>query len=206
MANFVEGGSEAFVALSEAEKHVNSVDFLNQQMYNMPAMVQETGNSFFAAAREMYEQVNSSRAMAVATAAKRAVSGLWQGNYIHRLDDIGQMQWANPNMQRWIMANPSIRQRYLDQTIEGYSGTYIGPEDPNIIGESHYDYRRVMNGIVEESEEHGWTATTYFEELQYGDRELHLEEQVDILDTWENILQRIRKGGEDPTSRWNSKL
>jgi hypothetical protein len=144
--------------------------------------------------------------MALANAAKRAVSNVWQGNYVQYLNDIGQMQWASNTMQRWIMANPSIRQRYLDQTIEGYEGTYIGPENPEELGETHYDYRRVMNGVVEDSEEHGWTSTTYFEDLYEGDRELQLEEQVDILDTWSNILNMLRHGGEDPTSRWNSKL
>ena len=52
------------------------------------------------------------------------------------------------------MAQPDIRSLYHKGHCDGYSDTYVDME-PGLVGEQHYDYRRVMDGVVEETET-GW--------------------------------------------------
>ena len=61
-------------------------------------------------------------------------------------------------MKRYIMANPHVREAYQEQRIAGYDGTYKDPFADDTI-ENHYDYRRVMNGVVVDSVEHDYTVT-----------------------------------------------
>jgi len=45
-------------------------------------------------------------------------------NYYDNIQSFTDAQNANMLMQRWIMANPNVRQLYLDQNLDGYSATY----------------------------------------------------------------------------------
>ena len=112
-------------------------------------------------------------------------------------------------MQRWIMANPDVRKLYHEQRIDGYSDTYEDIHE-NSIGESHYDYRRVMNGIVvdndDEEADYGWSSVTYFEDLAEEDRELRIDEQYDILSSWHYLQRYLAVGKEDPTSLFNGDI
>lgn len=104
-------------------------------------------------------------------------------NYYEELLTFQQLQNANLTMQRWVMAHPQIRQMYVDQNLDGYSGTYknISGKD---VGEKDYNYRMVMDGAVIPTED-GWTMKHYIDDLQIGDRELNHFEKVKIRSTWE---------------------
>jgi hypothetical protein len=108
-------------------------------------------------------------------------------------------------MQRVVMANPVVRQMYTQQRVEGYEGSYIDAY-PGTIRDNHYDYQRVMNGLVVFNEKDDWSATTYFEELEENDNELNLFEQTDVVDSWKHLEALLKQGKDDPTSRWNSSL
>lgn len=206
MAQVVEGGSHMFDALAYGQTlHPGTQQFLQNQIERPTDTLTDAGRSFLSGVQSLYDRLSGSTAMRIARAAKRAVGSIWQSDEIRRLADIGEMQHAPLVMQRYILAQPYVRKLYQEQRIEGYSGSYRDPF-PEDRGEDHYDYRRVMNGVVVEDEDGGWQATTYFDELLPDDYDLSLEEQVDILDTWANVVAMIRKGGEDPTSRWNADL
>lgn len=206
MAQLVEGGSSTFDALVYGYNvHPGTQQFLQSQVERPTDTLLEGSREFVNKAAELYDRFSGSTAMRMARAAKRAIGSLWQSDEIRPLTTIGEMQHAPLAMQRWIMANSWIRDQYHAQKIEGYAESYRDLWE-NDSGEDHYDWRRVMNGFVTESEEHGWTSTTYFEELLPDDYDLSLEEQVDIHDTWENVVAAIRRGREDPTSRWNAEL
>lgn len=104
-------------------------------------------------------------------------------NYFEELLSFEDIQNANLTMQRWIMANPNVRQLHLEQNIDGYSETY---NRVDITGHSDndYDYRRVMNGVIRDTGEDTWVSSRYHEDLLPGDRELDHMEKVTILNTW----------------------
>lgn len=206
MAQIVEGGSHMFDALAYGQTlHPGTQQFLQHQVERPTEALTDAGRGFLSGVQQLYDRLSGSTAMRIARAAKRAAGSIWQSDEIRYLASIGEMQHAPLVMQRYILAHPYIRKLYQEQRIEGYSGSYRDPF-PEDRGENHYDYRRVMSGVVEEDDDGGWSATTYYDELLPDDYDLSLEEQVDIIDTQENVIAAIKKGGEDPTSRWNADI
>ena len=208
MAQLITGDSDTFNALAFGETHPGTQQFLSNQMEAPSSALNDYGRQFFEQTQALYHRLEQSNPARLIKAAKRAIGSIWQNNEIRYLSTIGEMQWAPLAMQRYIMAEPTVRQMYHEQRLEGYDGTYKDayPED---IGESHYHYRRVMNGIVDFNEgddEPEWSATTYYDDLEEEDNELDLLEQDDILLSWQNVLDAIQRGNEDPTSRWAADL
>ena len=204
----VYGGNEAFDALLYRNNPHNQAHqaYLGARLESMsnsnPAMA---NTEFFQRAKQMYDRIYSSEAMTIARAAIAQVGHIFQEDNIRFLNTLVDIQNAPQTMQRWIMANPVVREKYHAQQCDGYSDTY---QDvfPGLLREHHYDYRRVMNHVVEEDEQHGWSASHYVEDIFEGDRELELFEKAHILSTWEVIEGFMKAGDSDPTSIWNSKL
>ena len=206
MAQVIVSDPSTFNALLYGTPHPNTQAFLHQQVETFSQSLTDAGRRFMEEGRQIYDYLSGSTAMRVARAAKKAMGSIWQSNEIKELVELNDFQTAHLNMQRWIMANTTVRKLYHQQRVEGYAESYQDPF-PNDIGEEHYDYRRVMNGIVVDNENgDGWSATTWYEDLLPDDRELEFDEQLDIIYSWENVVALIRKGGEDPTSRFGADL
>jgi len=199
------GDSQDFNALVYGERHPGTIQFLENQVTNFSQSLNEAGKSFFSNARSVFEQFNSETAMRLARAAVRKASSLFQKDEIRDIWDLGELQQAPLRMQRFIMAEPTVRQMYIDQRCDGYADTYVDMQ-PGAIGTEHYDFRRATNGMVMDDEENDWVCRQFHDDLVEGDRELDLEEKVDILNTWEAVRALMAAGREDPTSPFNSKL
>ena len=205
MATVMSGGNHIFDSLAYDAPHPATQQFIQQQINTGTHLLTEAGARFMETSRSLYEKISGSEAMRIARAAARAHSGMWNVNRIKPLTTIADFQHPPKVMERWIMAEPTVRQLYHEQRCDGYSESYIDPE-PGLVGEAHYDYRRVMNGMVQEHEEGGWYANCYYDEMLLDEEELNVDEQVDIIESWTNIVSAIRNGKEDPTSKWNSDL
>lgn len=206
MANLIpSGGAEGMLVSFYGMPHPATLAFIDRQVHQATDTLTAAGRQFMTRAEELYDKFSSSHAMRMMRAAARAATHFWESDTIRYLADIGAMQNAPPSMHRWIMAEPTIRELYHANRCDGYSDTYVDAF-PSDVGEAHYDYRRVTNGVVMETEDGGWKAATWNEDLLEEDRELSMEEKCDILDTWWGIKQVIEAGGEDPTSRYNADL
>lgn len=205
MANFMQGDTNTADYLVYGMPSANTLNYIQQEVQSLNHTFGEFGSNVYNRAMESFTLFNSDESMRLARAATRAVVNLWEEDTIRPLNSIGEFQWAGYQMQRWVMAAPDIRHLYHSGEVEGYSDTYVDFE-PNKVGEDHYDYRRVMNGIVEVEENGDWHYTTYCEDLEDGDRELDLDEQADILMCWNNLRNLIEDKKDDPTSRWNAAL
>jgi hypothetical protein len=199
------GDGAEFNALVYGPKHQGTFQYLQDQVQQFSTATSEFGKVFYAKAKAMFEIDNGEDAMRAARAAMRKVGNMFVRDDIRYIDTIGGLQQAQSKMQRFIMAEPTVRQTYHNQRCDGYSDTYrdLYPAD---IGESHYDYRRVTDKMVMETPEDDWKVTTHFECLVADDRDLTFEEKHDVLSTWEIISRRMRSGGDDPTSPTNSRL
>lgn len=211
MVQVVSGGVAEFNALAYQERHPSTIQFLQSQFDNVRTTFTEAGQRFMAGARELFEQFNGDEALRRARALARTVKNAFQRNEIRSIFDLAGLQAANQEMQRWNMANPSIRQSYFDQRLDGYSDSYVDMH-PGMIRDDHYDYQRVMNGMLQEvpeeqeGEDEGWKATFYFTPLEEGDRELDVSEQSDILSTWQYVNAILQIGEDDPTNQRGGKL
>lgn len=210
MANIIRGDDSTFNALTMGEMHPNTMNFLQSQIEAPTTMLTEQGQQFFNHTRDLYDRFKESRSMRLINAARRAVGSIWQRNEIRQLETIEDFQWAPQKMQRFIMAEPEVRRLYHAQRVEGYTGTYRDAYAGD-VGEHHYDYRRATNGFVFVNEdpaddEPEWTAVTYYDDLDEGDRPLELDEQTDVILSMKQVVNLIRQGKDDPTSRYNASL
>lgn len=198
MVAVVYGGDHVFNALVSGEQHPNNSNYFRNQLESVSTALTDFGRSFYSNVHDLYDQFNGSEAMRLARDALRSVKGIFIENTIQYITDINSFQSAPTVMQRWIMANPVVREPYHQQKCCGYAGSYVDVS-PGVIGEQHYDYRRVMTGVVQDTED-SWFVKFYPDEIHEGDRELHHDEKFTILDTWSIADMFMKKGEEDPTS------
>ena len=204
----VYGGDVAFDSLVYgSESNPANTAYFQPQIENISNTLTDVGRSFYANTQQLYNDVNNSEVMRIARAAVRSAKTLFQPNEVISIFDIANMQTAQPVMQRWIMANPVVRELYHKQQCDGYSESYVDLA-PRDIGESHYDYRRVMNGIVQDDTENDeeWFVKFYPDDLVEGDTELNHDQRVDILSSWSIAEMFIKAGDRDPTSVYDAKL
>lgn len=124
-------------------------------------------------------------------------------DYFDRLTTFEEIQQANGTMQRFIMAQPDLRQAWLNKECDGYSDSYIDI-DPGSVGDDHYDYRRVMDGVTQIDENGDSYFMIYDEDLYEGDTDLDFEAQCKILDTWSAIKNIMDTSTYDMTKNSTS--
>jgi len=182
----------------------NAIAYLDGKSQELRATVGGEAAQFFNQARNLYQVISATDATQVLRNLKSKVDKLWADNTITNHSTLASIQTAGTVMQRWIMAHPGIRGMYLNQEVEGYSGSYVNYHG-EAIGASHYDYRRVVDGIAFETEE-GYRYTQYHEAITEDDPELTLHQKVDILNTWKAVEHYLDEADEDPTSAVGNKL
>ena len=206
MAQMVIGGTNTFDQLLYGAPHPEVQQFVNTLHQQITPMLTQEGLNFVQNTRNEWSRFFGEDAARLARAGARRVVSLWDDDSIHQLVGIVALQHAPVVMQPFLMAQPEIRQAYLDQKIDGYSETYVN-EHGDAVGEEHYHYQCVMSGIVEDTEEgEEWRAVTYFLEHEKAEDQLNFDQKVDVLCTWSELLMRYRTGRDDPTSKFNSSL
>lgn len=208
MAILITGGKRELDYLMYGTPHPGTQQYIESQLAQPSQILTESGRQFFADVQQQYEYFHGAEAQRLAEAATRKVKALFQPNSIRSLWDLTEIQQAPVAMQRWIMAEPTLRAAYHQQRVDGYAGTY---EDmyPTQVGEQHYDWRLLNNGLVQmapEGADYDWEAKLYMDPLVEGDREPTLDEKVVILNVWEVMKHHYLHGKEDPTSPVGGKL
>jgi len=202
-ANVIPVGNIAsFDMIAFPEQHMNNNVYMYNQFQNFTQSLTDVGKTFLAQAKMYYDKANDSSVIKAAKAAIRSVKGMFHPNMIVPLESVEELQAAQSVMQRYIMAEETIRTLYHKQRCDGYSDSYVDFQ-PGVVGEQHYDYRRVMNSIVQDIEEadgsDNWVSHNYLDTIYEGDRELELVEQCDIIKTW-SAVRRCIEECIDPTN------
>lgn len=190
--------ADSFDAIVYGEPHPSTVQYLQQQVSQFSDTLTDAGRAFMQKSRQAFDYFNSSEAMRFAREAMHKVRGIFDAPVIMGLLELEELQSASLLMQRWIMANPKVRTLYHAQKCDGYSDTYMDMA-PGVQGDEHYDYRRVMDGVMQFEGQEDWKIVQYFDQLIEGDRDLMHEEKDDILKTW-NATDLLMALGQDPTS------
>lgn len=159
-------------------------NYLTQQIQNLGPSLNEFGQRMYGALQTSYNFVTD-QLVQYGLRNELSQAGLnVLDNYYTELLDWHALQNANPTMQRWIMANPTVRELYQDQNIDGYSEQYKDVFGGG-IGDSDYNYRRVTTGVImDDSTDDTWTVKHHYEDLLPGDKELDHYEKCIILETW----------------------
>lgn len=204
MARVSEADPTYFSAYMYAPPSPTMMNFVQQMVMAPTNHLLDAGRSFMTQAVDLYEKLGSSEAMSRVKRAMAGEDGRWTDSYMKHLCSVEELQTAPIIMQRYLMAQPDIRSLYHKGHCDGYSDTYVDME-PGLVGEQHYDYRRVMDGVVEETET-GWGWTEYFEDLIPGDAELDDFDRGMILRSWDQLYKAVHDEKEDPTSIYGGEL
>ncbi len=201
------GGDLAFDALAYGvDRPPETTSFFQQEINNISNTLSDAGRGFFSNVRTLYDNINSSEAMRIARNALQTAASLFKPDTILPLISAVNFQTAGLVMQRYIMANPMVRAAFQSQRIDGYSDTYQDMY-PGTIGDNHYDYRRVMDSVVQiDDKTDDWCVKYFPDDLVVGDKELSHDEKVDIISSWQIAEMFIRAGEDDPTSVYGGKM
>lgn len=197
----VQGGLAAFNGLAYGEQSNDVIDFFRVQASNIPQLMGKYADVFKNTVSDMYHSFYNDDVLKAARLAIYHVSSAAADDCIKLFSELVHIQAATPIMQRYMMAEPTLRAAYHMQRIDGYSESYTDPE-PGKVGVEHYDYRRIMNGIVHEDDEGMDACTIWVEDYRYNDaRDLIIQEQAAILTNHE-IGRAFYKAGIDPTDQY----
>lgn len=201
----VQGGQAAFNALAFGSKPPELRSFFEERLQSINAGIGGYSEKFKARANEMFNSFHGDRVVQIAKAALNQVRGFFKPDEIVNLTTIEDLQVAQAAMRRMIMANPVVRELYHKQRCDGYSDSYVDA-DPGKIGWDHYDYCRVMTGIVEVTDE-SWKFTSVAHDQRPGDSELDFHDQFSVVaQTWPSLEAIMAQAAKDPTSEWNNDL
>lgn len=199
IANVIPGDALEFNALVYPQHSSNMMDYFSSGIERLSSVVTDSSRYLLDRATTMFSNINSSEAARRTRAALMSTKPTYLNDVVLPLITTQDIQNANLYMQRWVMAEPTVRAMYHDQRCDGYFNTYMDIY-PDKVGEDHYDYRRVMDSVVIGDSEPNVIARYYIEDLVDGDRELTSYEKFDILSTWDIVKNCMLAGGEDPTS------
>lgn len=205
MATFVVDESGGlFGAMAYARLHPNTINYLQQQTSQTMGNLTANAMNMFNNVSNVFKSFDYDSFIRTSRAAVRAIGNMWQHEGIMPIDTIGGLQQASLEMQRWLMAEPTLRAAFIDQRCDGYHETYID-KDPGVMGVNHYDYRRATNHVFMPVG-NTMVASSYMEPIRDGDRELHVTEQADISIAWHYMREAMLANKDDPSSRTNSRL
>ena len=150
--------------------------------------------------QQRVEYVNSDRLRDLGASLVARVGSLWKGDSIRALENEHDLACAPISMQRWIMAQPTVRKVYHKQKCDGYSDTYVDIH-PGVVGNDHVDYRNVVHGVIMDTDEYDDYVTVYHSDMdQDGYADLTMANKADILTTWKEVECAIKRNNVDPTS------
>lgn len=205
MATIIDGDLDVFRAMTYARPAQTVSHRIEHDYQRATSMgLLDQGMHMLQRARQAYEQLMDNDPWRIAKAAIRRVESLWGSDEIRNLVEFHDIQNAKPIMQRWIMANETIRKLYHEQRCDGYQGSYIDTQ-PGYVGKQHHDWCTLHEGVVKMSEDNDdWSAST----ISWTDQdntELTLAEKMLIMETHEHAEAGVR-AGKDVTSSWDDDL
>ncbi len=203
-------GDDAFRLLAFGIPAQQTLDYVENQYQQLRTAAGNVANDFINGAYTLYQHYGGEEALRLAKATLRTASHFFQPDMIRPLSSIASIQQAPSTMQRWIMADPVVRNLYHHNQIEGYADSYLD-WSPGVSGVGHKDYEKVVSGLVFMNEAQGeeepeWVSTTYIHTDEEEDPPLSFQEQLDIMTTWDAIRAMLGPGKEDPTSVYCNKM
>lgn len=120
---------------------------LNQQFLNQAGQYGAQGMEFFNRSMQYFDHYTDTSGIKMAETMIDL--GLAAGNTesaIVPIYDIEGLRKVSLRFQDYLMANPVVRELYLQDRVEGYVDTYYNYQG-NAIGMNHDAYREVISGV-----------------------------------------------------------
>ena len=203
MATLVESCNESFNGAVYGFTSPAQLELFRSVPQETTQRLTDAGRWFVDKAQQTFERIMNADVIRSVNMAARRAATFWQRDEIRPLHKLEELQNAPNKMVRWLMANPELRRLYHRQQIDGYSERYFDCE-PGRVGEAHYDYRRVMDGVaVVDDENDSWQIKLYGDSNDPND-ELTPIQKTDVLVSWDSALLHLHTKREDVTSKWGA--
>lgn len=215
MAQIVSGDREVFNYMMFGSTDPGFQQYVNQTNNYFGNMFTQVGRQFVDTAKNMFARMESSEAMQLAKAALRRANVYFQEDIIYQMNTVEQLQEAPNCMVKWLMAEPTVRQLYLDNRVEGYGERYENkyrnemdwtlPEYAQV-----YDGWIVTNPVVTVNEETGEEIIEEEEEFNivFEDEEDWIPEILDeealMIQSAHHLIAKALKEKRDPTSFYDN--
>ena len=204
MATLIQGGADLLDVMGGGFISREVEDFLGQATQNIYNLLPQSGQQFIKQWSETYKTLDINSAMAMLNNLDQKTDKSWDNFTVHVLNTLQSLQTAGPVMQRWVMAHPETRERYLNNSLAGYGDSYHNYYG-DVVGEDHADYRQVMNGVGQ-LVNGSYEQRRFTELLVEGDVGLRPSQQLSILQTWDFLSAYLPDGDEDPTCEFGSPM
>lgn len=204
MPQILFGDADTAVAGLFGQQTNSFKEYLHNSLNNYTAQIAPHAAGIVEAVTTRFAEQMSTGAQRKIEAFRNKVAATWQADMVKVLGDVGQIQQAPDSMVRWVMAQPDIRQHFIEGRCEGYGDRYVD-NNPGGVGLNHYDYRVATSGVVMQ-EDDAFVVRNHYEHLYEEERELTLLEKNAIQVTWETMCASMETDITDPTSEWNAVL
>lgn len=160
-------------------------------------------DQFIGLMSPIYSSAYTDTAARVAQGLARKISTFATGDHIRPLTTMTQIQLAPPVMIPYIMAEPTIREMYLNKEIDGYSDVYVDDEGGR-TGNLQHRYQAVMDGVVTNGSDGTMRFTHWLTDNPLVTEPLKIEEKAAIITTWESCRQiMMAEKQRDVTNIWS---
>lgn len=201
----IEGGVDSFTAMAYGMPDPLTMQWCNQRVQQARAsLMPEVQMYFNSSVGTVFEDINYREIARIAKATTGRVDSVWVMDVIRPNHTLQEIQNSAPTMIGWIMAHPTIREKFHNQEIAGFDQYYQDPL-PSVHDQDYDQYREVINGVFlptgngDEEEAVEWLG-------EFEDSSLDISDKASIIETWDSVLAHIRAGREDPTSTYNAML
>lgn len=202
MAIIVSSSSTGIDYALYGDKSYVVAGYVQQQLQQMPMYASPYQERMQQSLQSSYNYLTDSAVKHDIVRSLRTAGVDLGENFIMELRTFEELQSANLTMQRWVMADPFVRQLYLNQNVDGYSDTYLNTSD-KYIAERDYHYQLAMSGVPVEVGS-GMTMTRFYhaeDDLREGDRKLSHHEKIAVQRTWANARYVASELGFDFTCK-----
>lgn len=196
--NIVSGGRDAVNAmLYGGNQSIERMQHLDNQIQNLKNYASSLGSKFINTVTNLYDRYNGNEYITYAKTllSTGAVTNI-NNNTISYLNE--ETIWTmNDIMRRYIHSNPQMNELDRRGLCYGFGYKFIDRE-PDTFGEDRVDYQRVMDGVLQYTEE-GNGVIKYYTNSFDVEEDLHYLDKFSILDTWHTVAELIANG-KDPSS------
>ena len=200
------GSSEAvFQAKTFGIPSQETFQYLNQISNQFQSSILPEARMHFQEVEKFHRVITFDDAIQALKGLERSMDSFSLGNRIRPLSTLEEIQNAPDIMIPWIMANPTIREKYQNNELEGYGERFVDLYD-DLLGDTTMLYQVAVNGIRREVGEDDWQMEIFPEVKTDLHMQIDMDEQISVIDTWYSSDLLVATGDRDPTSPFNNSL
>ena len=203
-ANVIQGGDSGFDALLYPDVGYLDMSSFSNRLDDVKNRIVGVSESFLNKTKTVYDNINNSETLTIARNALNSARGILRPDVIYRASEDNVFN-STGLMSRYIMAEPTIRGLYQNNKCDGFSNSYIDMY-PETLKEEHIDYCRVMDGVMVYPKNNDEWEINYYSNTMDEEPELTIQNQFDILDTWDVVSNLIAEGIDPTDENENSPL